>query len=127
MNKIKKSKIKVCLTSLGCPKNEVDGETMTSRLGQEGFQITEDKQQADVLILTDVYAAGEKPVKGVSGKALFEEIQQYGHKCITFEPDLQKIPKLVSELVEAQDIIIIMGAGSIYKSIPEIIANLGGS
>jgi ribosomal protein S12 methylthiotransferase len=51
MNKIKKSKIKVCLTSLGCPKNEVDGETMTSLLDQEGFQITEDKQQADVLIL----------------------------------------------------------------------------
>jgi ribosomal protein S12 methylthiotransferase len=51
MNKIKKSKIEVCLTSLGCPKNEVDGETMTSLLRQEGFQMTEDKQQADILIL----------------------------------------------------------------------------
>jgi UDP-N-acetylmuramate--alanine ligase len=83
--------------------------------------------QADVLILTEIYAAGEKPVKGVSGKALFEEIQQYGHKCIYFEPDLQKIPELVSDLAEPQDIIIVMGAGSIYKSIPNIIAKLEGS
>jgi len=83
--------------------------------------------QADVLILTDVYAAGEKPVKGVSGQALFEEIQQYGHKCVHFEPDLQKIPQLVSGLAQPQDIIIVMGAGSIYKSIPDIIAKLGGS
>ncbi len=51
MNRIKKSKIKVCLTSLGCPKNEVDGETMTSLLRQEGFEMTEDKQEADVLVL----------------------------------------------------------------------------
>jgi UDP-N-acetylmuramate--alanine ligase len=83
--------------------------------------------QADVLILADIYAAGEKPIRGVSGEALYEEIQQYGHKCIHFEPDLQKIPELVSDLAEPQDIIIVMGAGSIYKSIPEIIAKLGGS
>ena len=83
--------------------------------------------QADVLILTDIYAAGEKPVNGVSGEALFEEIQQYGHKCVYFEPDLQKIPTFVSDLAKSQDIIIVMGAGSICKSIPEIIAKLGGS
>jgi UDP-N-acetylmuramate--alanine ligase len=83
--------------------------------------------QADVLILTDVYAAGEKPIKGVSGKVLYEEIQQYGHKCVHFESDLQKIPSLVSDLAEPLDIIIVMGAGSIYKSIPEIITKLGES
>jgi len=83
--------------------------------------------QADVLILTDIYAAGEKPVNGVSGEVLFEEIQQYGHKCVYFEPDLQKIPTFVSDLAKPQDIIIVMGAGSIYKSIPEIIAKLRGS
>jgi len=83
--------------------------------------------QADVLILTEIYAAGEKPIKGVSGKALFDEIQLYGHKSIFFEPDLLKIPQRVSDLAEPQDIIIVMGAGSIYKTIPEIIAKLGGS
>jgi len=83
--------------------------------------------QADVLILTEVYAAGEKPIKGVSGKALFDEIQLYGHKSIFFEPDLLKIPQRVSDLAEPLDIIIVMGAGSIYRTIPEIIAKLGGS
>jgi ribosomal protein S12 methylthiotransferase len=42
---------KFYIESLGCPKNEVDGETMISLLGQEGFQMTVDKKEADVLIL----------------------------------------------------------------------------
>lgn len=82
--------------------------------------------QADVLILTEIYAAGEKPIEGVTGKALYEEIQQFGHKCIYFESDLKKIPALVSKLAKQRDIILVMGAGSIYKSIPDIIKRLGG-
>lgn len=44
-------KIKVNLTNLGCPKNEVDGESMASLLGEQGYQMTEDKEEADILIL----------------------------------------------------------------------------
>lgn len=39
------------MTSLGCPKNEVDGETMTSLLDHQGFEMTENKDEADILIL----------------------------------------------------------------------------
>jgi ribosomal protein S12 methylthiotransferase len=51
MNKRTKSKIKVNLTSLGCPKNEVDGESMANLLCDGGYEITEDKEEADILVL----------------------------------------------------------------------------
>jgi UDP-N-acetylmuramate--alanine ligase len=83
--------------------------------------------QADVLIMTEIFAAGEKPIEGISGKVLFEEIKQFGHKSIYYEPDLKKVPALTAKLVLPKDIIIVMGAGSIYKSIPELIKRLGGT
>ncbi len=42
---------KVYIESLGCPKNEVDGEGMASLLCEGGYEMTEDKEEADILIL----------------------------------------------------------------------------
>lgn len=80
--------------------------------------------QADVLITTEIYPAGEKAIAGISGKVLFEEIQQYGHKNICYEPDLQKIPLLAAKLALPKDILLVLGAGNVYKIIPEIIKRL---
>jgi len=82
--------------------------------------------QADVLITTEIYRAGENPIPGVSGQVLYEEIQKYGHKNIYFEPDLNKIPSLLSQIIHPDDIILFMGAGNIYTIIPEVEKILGG-
>ncbi|MGB3863572.1 MAG: UDP-N-acetylmuramate--L-alanine ligase [Candidatus Aminicenantaceae bacterium] len=81
--------------------------------------------QADVLFITEVYPAGEKPIESVSGQVLFEETQKFGHKNIYFEPDLSKIAALVAKTAEPEDLIFILGAGSINKIIPELITELG--
>jgi UDP-N-acetylmuramate--alanine ligase len=81
--------------------------------------------QADILLLTEIYSAGEKPIKGVTGKALYEEIQEFGHKNVYFEKDLEKIPDLVEKLAKPEDMIFVLGAGNINKTIPEIIKRLG--
>lgn len=81
--------------------------------------------QADVLFITEVYPAGEKPIDSVSGQVLFEETQKFGHKNIYFEPDLSKIAALVAKTAEPEDLIFILGAGSINKIIPELITELG--
>lgn len=81
--------------------------------------------QADVLFITEVYPAGEKPIESVSGQVLFEETQKFGHKNIYFEPDLTKIAALVAKTAEPEDLIFILGAGSINKIIPELITELG--
>ncbi len=81
--------------------------------------------QADVLIITEIFSAGEQPIPGVSGKILYQEIQEFGHKHIHFEPDMKNIPSLIKELVKPKDLVLIMGAGSISSIIPEIINGLG--
>ncbi|NIO49409.1 MAG: UDP-N-acetylmuramate--L-alanine ligase [Candidatus Aminicenantes bacterium] len=79
---------------------------------------------ADVLIITEIYAAGEKPIAGVSGKVLFREIEKSGHKNVFFEPDMKNIPSLVGEVAQSGDFIFVLGAGNIYQIIPDIIKTL---
>jgi UDP-N-acetylmuramate--alanine ligase len=79
---------------------------------------------ADVLVITEVYPAGEKPIPKVTGKALFKEIGRFGHKNVHYEPQMEKIPSLIGKIVEPGDMIIVMGAGNIYRIIPDIIKSL---
>ncbi len=80
--------------------------------------------QADVLVVTEVYPAGETPLPGISGDALYAEIRRFGHRDVHFEPDLKKIPRLLKRLVRPGDIILAQGAGNITRTVPDIIAAL---
>jgi UDP-N-acetylmuramate--alanine ligase len=80
--------------------------------------------QADVLIVTEIYPAGETPIAGVTGRALFEEIEHFGHKNVLFEPKKEKIPSLLAKIAQKEDMIIILGAGNIYQIIPDLIKAL---
>ncbi len=82
--------------------------------------------QADVLLITEIYPAGEEPIEGVNGQVLFEEIQKFGHKNILYEPDLSQLPARLVSLLSANDILLVMGAGNISQIIPEIIKLLQG-
>jgi UDP-N-acetylmuramate--alanine ligase len=95
-----------------------------SRLSSLMKEFATSLNQADVLFITEVYPAGEKPIEGVTGRVLFEETQQFGHKNIYFEPDLSKIPALVAPIAEPEDLIFVLGAGSINTIIPELIEEL---
>jgi UDP-N-acetylmuramate--alanine ligase len=80
--------------------------------------------QADVLVLTEIYPAGEEPIPGVTGRALYEEVRQFGHRNVVFEPDLKGIGAVLKEILVPGDIVIVLGAGNINKTIPDIIAGL---
>ncbi len=82
--------------------------------------------QADILLLTDIYPAGEKPIKGVTGKALYEEISEFGHKNVIFEKNLEKIPAIIEKIAKPEDMIFVLGAGNISNIIPDIIKRLEG-
>ncbi len=95
-----------------------------SRLSMLMDEFTTSFNQADILLLTDIYPAGEKPIKGVTGKALYKEIQKFGHTNVYFEKDMGKIPDLVEKLAKPEDMIFVLGAGNINQVIPEIIKRL---
>jgi len=70
---------------------------------------------ADVLILTEIYAAGERPIPGIDGRMLLEVIQGGGHPDVRFVPSREDIPAALLEAVEPGDIVITLGAGDIHK------------
>jgi len=80
--------------------------------------------QADVLVLTEIYPAGEDPIPGATGRALYEEVRKFGHKNVVFEPDLKKIGAVLGKILVPGDIVLVMGAGNINRTIPDIIAAL---
>ncbi len=70
---------------------------------------------AEKLVITDVYAAGEERIEGASGEALYQGIKAYGHKDVSYMPG----PLIVAHLegsVESGDMVITLGAGDIWKT-----------
>ena len=80
--------------------------------------------QADVLVLTEIYPASEPPIPDVTGRRLFDEIKKFGHKNVVFEPDMKKIPARLKALVRPGDIVLFLGAGNIFRVIPDFIKKL---
>jgi hypothetical protein len=70
---------------------------------------------ADVLVLTDVYAAGEQPIKGADAERLSNEIRRHGQKDVTYIGDREQIPAYLAGVVREGDIVITLGAGNIWQ------------
>jgi UDP-N-acetylmuramate--alanine ligase len=80
--------------------------------------------RADVLVLTEIYAASEDKLPGVEASLLAEAIRDHGHRAVFFEPDLDAaLERLVRE-VRPGDLVVTLGAGSIASLGAQLIANL---
>jgi UDP-N-acetylmuramate--alanine ligase len=71
--------------------------------------------QADVLFLTEVYSAGERPIEGVSSAELFEKLKAYGHKEVVYIPKKDEIVNQILTILRPGDLVITLGAGDIWK------------
>jgi UDP-N-acetylmuramate--alanine ligase len=80
--------------------------------------------KADVVLVTEVYAAGEKPIEGATGEALADAIRAHGHHAVTFVRDKKNVARALLDVVEPGDIVIALGAGDINASGRELIALL---
>jgi UDP-N-acetylmuramate--alanine ligase len=79
---------------------------------------------ADVLLLTEIYAAGEEPIAGISGDALAGAVRAHGHRSVTFVAERARLAQAVKERVREGDIVITLGAGDITAVGPELLAML---
>ena len=79
---------------------------------------------ADVLLLTDIYAAGEEPLAGVTGEGLAEAVRACGHRDAV-HVDRARLAAAALERVRAGDLVITLGAGDITAVGPELLAMLG--
>ncbi|HKY64556.1 MAG TPA: UDP-N-acetylmuramate--L-alanine ligase [bacterium] len=68
--------------------------------------------EADKVFLTEVYAAGEEPIVGVSSRSLFDAMDQ---QKVVYHPDKQSLAAAVAEQAEKGDVVLTLGAGDITK------------
>ncbi len=81
---------------------------------------------SDKLFLTEVYAANETPLPGVSGESLAERVRNAGHQSVEFEADLRRLRRLVSRSIEPGDLVLTMGAGDIHEVATDLAKELSG-
>jgi UDP-N-acetylmuramate--alanine ligase len=80
--------------------------------------------QADILVLTDIYAAGEPPIPGISGETIKNEVEKQTGQTVTYIPDKANVARYLSEIVEPGDLVMTMGAGNIYQAGEELVERL---
>ena len=68
---------------------------------------------ADVLFVTEVYAAGEEKIQGAEAMPLVEAIRAHGHRNAHYVADLDELATRVVDVAQPGDLIVTLGAGSI--------------
>lgn len=81
---------------------------------------------ADVLFVTDIYAASEDPIEGITSEALTEAIKRYGHKNAHYIGALDGAAEVLRSQVRAGDLVITLGAGPVYRVGEQLIELLRG-
>ena len=79
--------------------------------------------EVDVLLLMDVYAAGEEPIPGADGRSLCRSIRQRGFVDPIFIQDINSIYEVLGKVLTDKDILLTQGAGNVGSIAAELAAN----
>ncbi|MBF0550375.1 MAG: UDP-N-acetylmuramate--L-alanine ligase [Deltaproteobacteria bacterium] len=81
--------------------------------------------QADVLLLLDIYSAGEEPIAGISAERLAAQIREYGHRMVHYMPNKTAALNWILEHRRPGDLILTLGAGDVYNVVYSLVDQLG--
>ena len=76
--------------------------------------------QADVLVITDIYAAGESPIEGIGAEKLADAISTAGHKRVVYSSTLQGGIEFILREARPGDAVLTIGAGSVGRVTEEL-------
>jgi UDP-N-acetylmuramate--L-alanine ligase/UDP-N-acetylenolpyruvoylglucosamine reductase len=79
---------------------------------------------ADRVVITDVYPASEPPIPGITGRTIVEEMLRHGHRTVSYQARLQSVHRDVGNLLEAGDLVLSLGAGNIHEQLEILAADL---
>ena len=82
--------------------------------------------QADVVLVTDIYAASEAPMENVSGEALAGRLRHFGHKGAEFVGSIAGGVKAIAERAKEGDVVLTLGAGNVSQAGELILHQLRG-
>jgi UDP-N-acetylmuramate--alanine ligase len=97
-----------------------------SRTAVLGEELGRAAAGADVVIVTDVYGAGERPVPGVTGALVADAARAAGGRVL-HEPHLSELAALLAGIVRPGDLVLVTGAGDITQVGPSLLARLSES
>lgn len=81
--------------------------------------------EADILVLTEIYAAGEQPIEGITGERLAEAISTAGHKNVVYTSTMQAGVEYMLREARPGDAVLAIGAGSIGRVLDQLSMLLG--
>ncbi len=79
----------------------------------------------DVLLVSEIYPASEKPIPGITGLGLAEQIAAHGHHELHFCPTFEEMGEKLKSLVRPGDVVMTLGAGSIFQVGEALLESLG--
>jgi UDP-N-acetylmuramate--alanine ligase len=76
---------------------------------------------ADMLLLTDIYAAAEDPIDGVTARALAEQIERFGHRHVEYIGSLTGAAGRLKQIARPGDLVLTLGAGNVHQAGDELL------
>ena len=80
--------------------------------------------QADRVVITDIYGSNESPMPGVTGQLIADEITAHGHRGVSYQPRLEWVHRDVGNMLESGDLVLSLGAGNIHEQLSILAADL---
>src|SRR5437870_1680101 len=80
--------------------------------------------QADHVVITDVYGSNESPMPGITGQIIADEISAHGHRGVSYQPRLEWVHRDVGNMLESGDLVLSLGAGNIHEQLSTLAADL---
>jgi UDP-N-acetylmuramate--L-alanine ligase/UDP-N-acetylenolpyruvoylglucosamine reductase len=79
---------------------------------------------ADRVVVTDVYPASEAPIPGINGETISNEIAKHGHRGVGYQPQMEWVHRDVGNLLDSGDLVLSLGAGNIHEQLSVLAADL---
>ncbi len=79
---------------------------------------------ADYVVVTDVYPASEVPIPGISGATIADKIATHGHPGVSYQPRLEWVHRDVGNMLDSGDLVMSLGAGNIHEQLAILAADL---
>jgi UDP-N-acetylmuramate--alanine ligase len=79
---------------------------------------------ADRVVVTDIYPASEAPILGISGQTIADEIARHGHRGVSYQPRFEWVHCDIGNMLNSGDLVLSMGAGNIHEQLSILAADL---
>jgi UDP-N-acetylmuramate--alanine ligase len=79
---------------------------------------------ADHVVITDVYPACEPALPGITGQTIADAISQHGHRAVSYQPRLDRLHGDVGQMLLDGDLVLSLGAGNVHEQLARLAAEL---